>query len=153
MLKNKKYAKAYKEVLEIIKHFPKEEYDKIPKEEIEFYRENMDNDYEFSINPQIDLSKQNISREANAIIINLYQDYFATDEQKITIKEALIQNQQKEDDEKRKIYNPDDLFKKRANNDADEIEELPENMQMIEYKESFFTRFKNFIFSLLHLRK
>ena len=33
-----KYAKAYTEVLEIIKYFPEEEYNKIPKEKIEFYK-------------------------------------------------------------------------------------------------------------------
>lgn len=33
---NSKYAKAYTEVLEIIKYFPQEEYDKIPKEKIAF---------------------------------------------------------------------------------------------------------------------
>ena len=35
----------------------------------------MDKNYEFTINPEIDLSKQNISKEANAIIVKLFQDY------------------------------------------------------------------------------
>ena len=39
---NSMYAKAYTEVLEIIKYFPEEEYVKIPKEKIEFYKNNMD---------------------------------------------------------------------------------------------------------------
>lgn len=80
------YAKAYTEVLEIIKHFPEEEYNKIPKEKIEFYKDNKDKDYVFVINPEIDLSEQNISPEANAIIVNLFRDYFATEEQKVKIK-------------------------------------------------------------------
>ena len=42
----------------------------------------MDQNYIFTINPEIDLSEQNISPEANAIIINLFTDYFATEEQK-----------------------------------------------------------------------
>ena len=44
------YAKAYKELLEIIKHFPLEEYNKIPKEKIKFYEENMDKNYHCTIN-------------------------------------------------------------------------------------------------------
>lgn len=76
------YAKAYKELLEIIKHFPLEEYNKIPKEKIIFYEENMDKNYNFTINPNIDLSEQNISKEAKALIVTLYEDYFATEEQK-----------------------------------------------------------------------
>ena len=86
------YAKAYTEVLEIIKYFPKEEYAKIPEEKIEFYKNNMDKDYNFKINPEIDLSEQSISPEANAIMINLFTDYYATEEQKIKIKNILDSN-------------------------------------------------------------
>ena len=96
------YAKAYTEVLEIIKYFPEEEYNKIPEEKIEFYKNNMDKDYIFTINPEIDLSEQNISPEANAIIVNLFMDYFATEEQKVTIKEILDLNQKKEEQEKKR---------------------------------------------------
>ena len=59
---NHAYAKAYKEVMEIIKYFPQEEFDKIPKEKVEFYKNNMDKNYVFTINPKIDLSNQNISK-------------------------------------------------------------------------------------------
>ena len=68
---NNNYAKAYTEVLEIIKHFPKEEYQKIPNEKILFFEANMDKNYDFKIDPKICLEKQNISEEANAIIIIL----------------------------------------------------------------------------------
>lgn len=145
---NSTYAKAYKEVIEILNHFPKEEYNKIPKEKIEFYKNNMDKDYIFSIDPEIDLSQQNISKEANAIIINLFTDYYATEEQKIKINEILNYNQQKEEEAKREKYNPDNIFKKIDNT---EITENNTNMALIEYKESFFTRFKNFIFKILHI--
>ena len=153
---NNLYAKAYTEVLEIVKYFPEEEYNKIPKEKIEFYKNNMDKDYVFTINPEIDLSKQNISPEANAIIINIFIDYFATEEQKVKIKEILDLNQKKEEQEKREKYNPDDIFKK-ANKDTEtaniETSENNTNTALIEYKESFFTRFKNFIFKILHISK
>ena len=68
---NSTYAKAYTEVLEIIKFFSKEDYNKIPNEKIEFYKKNMDTNYKFTINPEIDLAKQNVSTEANAIIVLL----------------------------------------------------------------------------------
>ena len=66
------YAKAYKEVLEILSHFSAEEYSKIPQEKINFYKSNMEKNYEYSIDPNIDLSKQHISKEANAILISIY---------------------------------------------------------------------------------
>ena len=42
---NNNYSKAYTEVLEIIKYFPEEEYSRIPKEKIDFYKKNMDKNY------------------------------------------------------------------------------------------------------------
>lgn len=152
---NSNYARAYKEVLEIIRYFPKEEYSKIPQEKIEFYKNNMDKDYVFTINPEIDLSEQNISPEANAIIVNLFIDYYATEKQKDNIKEILDLNQKKEEQEKREKYNPDDIFKK-VNKDEHINVKTPKNntnTALIEYKESFFVRFKNFVFKILHINK
>ncbi len=148
---NNRYSKAYKEVLEIIKHFPEKEYNKIPKEKIEFYKDNMDKTYEFTINPEMDLSNQNISKEANAIIVALFQDYFATDEQKEKINEILRLNEQKEENEKRKKYNPNDIFKNINNNERNQQNDIQETA-LVEYKENFFVKFKNFIIKLLHLK-
>lgn len=106
------YSKAYVEVLEIISHFSEEDFKKIPKSEIDFYNENKDNEYEFKINLNIDLNEQNISREANAILVALYRDYFATENQKQILEKLLKQNEQKEEEKKREKYNPDDIFKK-----------------------------------------
>lgn len=151
------YAKAYKEVLEIIRYFPPKEYAKIPEERIEFYQKNMDKDYNFIINPEIDLSEQNISPEANAIIVNLFSEYFATEEQKVKIKEILNINQKREEQEKREKYNPDNIFKNRYKNSTGEVNkkvtEGTVNTEIVEYKESFFTRFKNFIFKILHINQ
>lgn len=146
------YAKAYTEVLEILKYFPEEEYKKIPVEKINFYKNNMDKNYEFTISPEIDLANQNISKEANAIIVRLYRDYYATEEQKIKINEILDLNQKKEELEKRKQYNPDAIFKNNQQINTDN-ENSNTIIQLVEYKENFFVRFKKFIFKLLHIDK
>jgi len=99
-MKKSNYSKAYKEVLEIIKYFPKDDYNKIPKKVIKFFESNMDKDYQFSINPRIDLTKQNISKEANAIIVALMQDYFVTREQKQIIQDILKLNEKKAKEKK-----------------------------------------------------
>lgn len=152
---NNTYEKAYTEVLEIIKHFPEEEYFKIPIEKIEFYKNNMDKNYNFKINPEIDLSEQNISKEANAIIVSLFMDYYATEEQKVKIKKILESNRIKEEESKREKYNPDNIFKKsdKIENSNVSFSENNINTAMIEYKETFFTKFKNFIFRILHISK
>lgn len=149
---NSKYSKAYTEVLEIIKYFPEKEYKKIPTEKIQFYKNNMDKNYNFTINPEIELSEQNISKEANAIIVNLFIDYYATEEQKVKIKEILDFNQKKEEQEKREKYNPDDIFKKVNNTiETTNIETSDNNTSLIEYKESFFEKIKKFIFKILYI--
>lgn len=148
------YSKAYKEVLEIIKYFPKEEYNKIPKEKIEFFKQNMDKNYEFSINPQIDLSKQKISKEANAIIVNLYQNYFATEEQKVKINKILELNELKVEQEKRKKYNIEDIFKsKKIENIEEKKLKNADNISLVEHKETFFIKFKKIVLKLLHINK
>ena len=155
------YAKAYTEIIEIIKYFPKDEYSKIPKEKIEFYKNNMDKDYSFKINPEIDLSEQNISPEANAIIINLYTSYFATEEQKNKIEEILNLNQQKDDQLKRERYNPDNIFKKEVPSNI-KVEETIENENVdvekneilpINVKENIFSKIKSFILRIFNKEK
>lgn len=146
------YAKAYKELLEIIKHFPHEEYNKIPKEKINFFEENMDTSYNFKINPNIDLSEQNISKETKALIVKLYEDYFATEDQKEKIKEILELNQKRAEQEKRKKYNPQELFKTNRVIKKVQNNNKQENA-IIQCKENFFIRFKNYILKILHIRK
>ena len=47
---NNTYSCSYVEVLEILKHIPKEDYIKIPEEKIEFYKNNMDKNYIYIYN-------------------------------------------------------------------------------------------------------
>ena len=151
-----KYAKAYKEVIEIIKYLPDDEKNRIPKEKMDFYYSNMDKDHDFKIDPAIDLDKQNISKEANAIIINLFLDYFATDSQKEKVNQIIKHNEFEIEKEKRERYNPDDIFKtntkdenkNEVNDIQNKVQENNENTSLIEYKENFLTKFINFILGL-----
>ncbi len=153
---SERYANAYTEVLEILNHLSEEELSKIPEEKIDFYKQNKNNDYEFKFNTRLDYDKQNISREANAILVSLYLDYFATEEEKIKINEILDLNLRKEEVEKRIKYNKDDIFKTEDNINK-EIEPIKNeetiNNKLIKTKESFFVKFKNFIFKLLHINE
>lgn len=148
---NNNYAKAYTEVLEIIKHFPKEEYQKIPNEKILFFEANMDKNYDFKIDPKIGLEKQNISEEANAIIIILFRDYYATEKQKVKLQEILEYKKKSEEKEKREKYNPDNFFNDLKENKEAKSDVIMQKTDLIEYKKTFFTRFKEFILRLLNI--
>lgn len=107
---NIRYAKSYVEVLEIISFFSDEDYSKIPKEKIEFYEKNKDKDYVFKYDPEKSMKSQNVSKEAKAILLNLFNQYFATEKQKEKLMRMLIENEQKLEEEKRKKYNFSDIF-------------------------------------------
>lgn len=139
----KKYARAYTEVLEMLKYLPYEELNRIPKEKIDFFERNKDKSYKFNISIDKSLAEQNISIEANSVIITLFRDYFATDTQREKLKNILEQNEMKYQEELRKKYYPDNMFKKQQ--DENKIEEniIKNELALVDYKESIFTKIKN----------
>ena len=138
------YTRAYTEVIEILSHLSEEEYAKIPIAKIEFYKNNMDKQYSYKINPKVNLSEQNISKEANAILISLFRDYFTNEKQKSTLENILRQNQLKEEKEKKEKYTSNDIFS--------HIIETPqqEPISIIEYKETFISKFLSKIKSIFN---
>ena len=144
------YKRAYTEVIEIIKYLPKEEYSMIPLDKINYFKENMDKEYKFKIDPNIELEKQNISREANAILLKLFNDYFATARQKEILNSLLKQNQQKLEMQKHEKYNPNNLFNQPESqqNHTHVLQENNSETSLIEIKKNFFIRFINFIKSI-----
>ena len=81
-MENIEYANAYSEVLEILKHISKEDYNKVPKQKIELFETNANKDYVFTYNPGKTLNEQNVSKTAKTIIAILFRDYWATETQK-----------------------------------------------------------------------
>lgn len=152
-MNNAKYAKAYTEVLEIISYFPQDEYRKIPNNLIEYYKNNMDKNYSFSINPEIDIEKQKISKEAYAIIISIFRDFFATDKQKDMLKNLLRQNQEKKDAELREKYNPDNVFKNKVNIEKREIQNFEETRLTIVQEEKWYKKIFNMIKNIFYKKK
>ncbi len=142
---DKKYAKAYTEVLEILKHIPKDEYDRIPKAEIQFYENNCDKNYKYIYDESLDIKDQNISRETNAIIISIYMNYFANEKQKSIINEILKQNTIKSEKEKNDKYNPNNIFKEKLQGN------LP--IEINNSKENFIKKILNKIKSLFVSKK
>ena len=162
---NNNYSKACTEVLEIISYFPEDEYSKIPKDKIELLEQYKDTGYEYSINPDVELSKQYISKEAKAMIIEIYKEYFATEHQKNVVDDILNHNQMLM--EKKKEINYYDKYSKNdfmenqndssindiKNNQSDVSKDYIGTNLIVEYKESFLTKVKNFILRLLHIKE
>ncbi len=111
-----KYANAYSEVLEILKYIPIEDFNKIPKNKIELFEANANNEYSFNYDPSKTLDKQNVSNITKGIIILLFRDYWATEFQKNKIIAKQNYDRMKLEEEKKAKYNSDNIFKKNNKN-------------------------------------
>ena len=136
---NNKYAIAYSEVLEILKHIPIEDYNKIPKNEIELFEAYADNNYSFNYDPSKTLKEQNVSNITKGIIILLFRDYWANEIQKNKIiakqnnDRKILEEILDEEREKNSIEN----FFKNMNEYNDE-QDIEDTKEVIEYNKSIF---------------
>ena len=104
-----RFNMAYTEILEILKHLPDEDYKKIPKDEIDFFKQNKDKKYHVKFNEDVAFEEQAILPETEAIIVELYKNYFCTNEQKLTLNKILhINNEISKNDSSYKNFN--DIF-------------------------------------------
>lgn len=108
-IKLNKYANAYKEIYEILQIFPEELVNKIPKEKVEFYRVNMNQEYEYNVS-KANFENIPMLKETESILANLFRDYWATETQKekILAKERLDLN--KLEEVKKQKYDQVDIF-------------------------------------------
>ena len=137
----KEYARAYTEVVEILKYVPDEDVKKIPKEKIEFYQNNMDNEYNYHLDLTKEFEEQKMSDITKAILANIFRDYWATPYQKEKIKAKEKYDLEKIEEEKREKYNPDKIFKEKKEEKIIENTNLPIEVK----KETFFEKLINFI--------
>lgn len=144
---NINYANVYKEVLVVLNNLKKEDYEKIPKEYINFLQANCNNQYEFKYNSSNTFEEQELLDDTKYILFGLFEKFGATDIQKAKIKSFKINYNNKLEYEKREKYNTNNLFK---NSEIKTKNEETKNIvSVVPYKESFFTRIKNWLKNIL----
>ena len=132
------YSIAFSEVLDVLQHSEIEVIEKIPLEIIKKIKEKGSKEYTPKEKNDCNF---NISEKAKSILAVIYQDYLCEDDEIDELSQLFIENEAEYQEELRKKYNPDDLFKNR--NESDKTSSNAENMQMIEYKESIFKKIIN----------
>ena len=132
---------AYSEVLEVLKNMAKDEVDKVPKEMIEMFEECSNKEHKFKYDFSKRMDEQDFLEDTKLILAILYRDYWATPEKRKELLTKDKYNREKVEIEKRIKYSPDTIFEKRKNKDIDIKEN--ESMEMIEKKESFFSKLFN----------
>ena len=146
-MNDKKYYKAYNEVIEILKYVPKEEKEKIPNEIIKMFEEKMDKNYLFKYDESKSFEEQELLIETKAIFANIFRDYWATPEQKEKILAKQNYDRMKAEEAKREKYNPDNLFIKKENDTK-----IGKNENaIVVYKESIIKRIINKVKRILKL--
>ena len=102
-----------------------------------FSKANSAKDYEFKIDPKKPIEEQAVSDMASAIIITIFRDYFADENQRALLSEILKENSRKVEIKKREKYNPDKIFEKKT-------VELPKPA-VIPKKKNIFQKILDFI--------
>ena len=152
--KQLEYKKAYVELNEIIKVLSDEQKNKIPEVFKQNLIEDMDTSYKFEFDNTKGIFEQDLKVETKALLVEIYERYLAPEEEKELWEKYDKLCLSKIEEEKRKKYNTDNIFgnKEEENKKEDEqqIQEETEQeaTQMVEYKESIFTRIKNWFKNL-----
>ncbi len=152
---NEEYSKSYTELLEILKYFSKSDLIKIPKNLIKRYIKDMDTNYSFKYNPELDLEKQNVSKLTQILIANLYIKYFANENEQENIKNKDLEELSQIEKNYQEQYNVETIFNKRKEkstidgsfNNATDITSLA----VVPNKENIFKRIFYKIKSILKL--
>lgn len=151
----REYQMTLADVDVILNNIDTNEKNKVPMKLQKFIHDNKLENYESSINTQIPIEEQALSKETTAFISMLYLNYWCdSEEEKEELKSQIHQNELDYQEELRKKYNVDNIFQKEeisistendTNDNTVENEETQNTVgtQMIEYKESFFRKLFN----------
>lgn len=137
------------EINSIFDNMSTEVLNKIPLKIRNFFKNNASNTYSFEYDTTKSLNEQNIKDKTRGIIAFLYRDYICDDFEKKEYSEIYTEFLNKKEEEKRDLYNPNDLFKK-ADNEICENNCDNENsnyLEVINNKPSFIKRLFNKILS------
>ena len=141
-----KYRDAYKEVYVILNYLEETEYKKIPIKIINAIKENMNEDYEYKMNEEIDIYKQPMLLETKATLFNIFRDYLATPMQREKILKMQKEDRIKLEQKKQMLYSLENIFKNNKKNIRDINEkDSTDNDNVNSYKALIALKKKNFI--------
>lgn len=140
MVSTVKIPRAYSEVYSFINTLGIEYKEKIPNKVYDTIRDNRDKEYNPIYKKEQTIQEGILSYEALCLLSALNLQYWCNDnEEKNILKQKYIENTKKEQEK----YSYDNLFKNKQPKVIESTSNEPKHTEMIEYKESIFTRIKN----------
>lgn len=137
----------YSELYQVLMLLGNEYIDKLPKSLFNMIEEKRNMHYNPQYTENIPLNKQNIKKETISILALLHLNYWCENEkEKYELNQILKNNEIMHQDELRKKYNGDNIFKKHGQENM-----IKNEVNLVEYKESIFKRFINKIKNIFHI--
>ncbi len=155
MKKTQKINDICKEVLTILAFLNGELIEKIPTKVFQKLTElAAESKCSYYISTKKNLNEQNISEESKDLIALLYYNYMADENEKNELLKIWNENEKEYQKKLNEKYNIDNIFKKTNKQDYVNIEKIADNDEtsLIQYKETFFTKLKNYVFTILHIK-
>lgn len=150
---NVQTQEIYSEVYSILSLLGESYIKKLPVSLFNMIKEEKRQDYNPKYDSKINLEQQNIKRETLSMIALFHVNYWGnSDEEKNELKTLFKTNEERHQAEIREKYNPDNIFKKR--NQENQIEEniIQNEVALVEYKESVFKKLINKIKSIFKIK-
>ena len=140
MIGNKEETiQTYTEIGCLLKYFPNSFVEKLPNKLLEIINSKADRKYLIDVDTKKSINQQNISNKTKMILAVLTYNYWSNEKQKDIIRKKLYDNEEISQRNLTEKYNSDNLFK----NKETKVETVENSVAMIEYKESIFTKIKN----------
>lgn len=113
------YSEAMTEVLDILEHTNKEDVNKISPTFIEFLKENCSNEYIPNLDHRKRIKDMQLKEKTLGILCVINSKFWCTDEKRQEFDKRLNENEIKYQEELRKKYNPDAIFRTKTNKNTD----------------------------------
>lgn len=140
--------KAYAEVYEVLQQMPQEYIRKIPKKIIEMLEKEKLKNYEIELNKENLVDASRLTKTAMTILAVFQYQYWCPNEKiKQELYQTYLKNEETYQKELREKYNPNEIFKEKK------LNQPREELQIVPYKESIFTKLRDFIQRIFHKNK
>ena len=146
------FSEGVTETLDILNHMDKSYTDKIPKKFKDFLEENKSDSYIPNLDNSKKIKEMNLKEKTKDILATIYMNYWCNAEQKENYIKTLKQNEEKYQEELKEKYNPDNIFKNKTQKTIQQEQPVQENVDLVEVKESFFTKFIKKLKGILHIK-
>lgn len=138
-MENIEYSNSLYQINEILKYMEPNLKARIPKKFISYFENNKSQEYNWNIDKSLPLEKQDLLPTTKEILAVLYKDFICDDVERVKLEKTLSNNEIKYQEELRKKYNPDNIFKDRQKS-TEYVETQKENTEIATYKESFLAK-------------